>query len=342
MKKWMGVAALLLVLVVSTAACAQEMTFVDSLGREKTFEEPISRYAVTGTMAQITLFAIAPDEMVGVSSEWDEAARAYIPEKYFGLPVVGQIYGGKGSMNLEELLASDAQVVIDVGEAKKNCAEDLDALEEQTGIPFVHIDASAFTLDETYQMLGELLGKQEEAAALSAYCKEAVDQAKTIAETVEKKKFLYVVGEEGNHVIAKDSYHSEIIDLLTDNVAVVEEPSSRGTGNEVDGEQILLWNPEVVIFAKDSIYETAAEDPLWQSVEAIKNGQYFEAPFGPYNWMGFPPSAQRILGMKWMAKVLYPEAVEYDLYEEVAEYFDLFYHTELTKEQYDVLMQNAL
>ncbi len=342
MKKWLGMAALLLALIVSATACAQSMTFVDSLGREKTFEEPISRYAVTGTMAQITVFAIAPDELVGVSSEWNDEAREYIPEKYFGLPVVGQIYGGKGDMNLEELLASDAQVVIDVGEAKKNCAEDLDALEEQTGIPFVHIDASAFTMDETYRMLGELLGKQDEAAVLSAYCKEAADQVKAIAEGVEKKNFLYVVGEEGNHVIAKDSYHAEIIDLLTNNVAVVEEPSSRGTGNEVDGEQILQWNPEVVIFSKGSIYDTAAEDPVWQSVDAIKNGQYYEAPFGPYNWMGFPPAVQRILGMKWMAKVLYPEVAEYDLYEEIAEYFDLFYHTELTKEQYDVLMQKSL
>ena len=62
---------------------------------------------------------------------------------------------------------------------------------------------------------------------------------------------------------------------------------------------------------------------------------------GPYNWMGFPPSVQRLLGVMWMEKVLYPEAADYDLYEEVKTYFDLFYHCELTQELYHQLTANA-
>ena len=59
---------------------------------------------------------------------------------------------------------------------------------------------------------------------------------------------------------------------------------------------------------------------------------------GPYNWMGFPPSVQRLLGMTWMAKILYPTAADYDLYTEVSTYFQLFYHCELTQAQYDALV----
>ena len=33
------------------------------------------------------------------------------------------------------------------------------------------------------------------------------------------------------NVLAKDSYHSELVDLLTENVAVVDNPSSKGSGN---------------------------------------------------------------------------------------------------------------
>ena len=62
---------------------------------------------------------------------------------------------------------------------------------------------------------------------------------------------------------------------------------------------------------------------------------------GPYNWMGFPPSVQRYLGMLWMAKLLYPDAADYDLQAEVTEYFDLFYHCALTGEQYEALMANS-
>ena len=107
-------------------------------------------------------------------------------------------------------------------------------------------------------------------------------------------------------------------------------------------EQILNWNPDVILFAPGSIYATVAEDPNWQTITAIKNGTYYEVPMGPYNWMGFPPSVQRLLGMQWMAKVLYPEAADYDPYTEAANYFQLFYHCELTQAQYDALVANSL
>ena len=70
-------------------------------------------------------------------------------------------------------------------------------------------------------------------------------------------------------MIAAGSYHAEILDLLTNNLAVVDEPSSKGTGNEVSMEQILTWNPDVVIFAPESIYSIVKNDAAWQSITAI-------------------------------------------------------------------------
>ena len=107
-------------------------------------------------------------------------------------------------------------------------------------------------------------------------------------------------------------------------------------------EQILKWNPDVILFAPGSVYATVGEDPAWQGVNAIKNGTYYEVPIGPYNWMGFPPSVQRMLGMMWMAKLLYPEAADYDLYTEVNEYFRLFYHTTLSEDAYNALVANSI
>ena len=63
---------------------------------------------------------------------------------------------------------------------------------------------------------------------------------------------------------------------------------------------------------------------------------------GPYNCMGFPPSVQRYFGMMWMAQLLYPDTAQYDLYTEVAEYFKLFYHCDLTQNQYDALVVNSI
>ena len=63
---------------------------------------------------------------------------------------------------------------------------------------------------------------------------------------------------------------------------------------------------------------------------------------GPYNWMGFPPSVQRYLGMLWLAKTLYPEAADYDLQAEITRYFELFYHCTLTDAQYQALLQDSV
>lgn len=350
-KKWLAM-LLAVVMVLSLAACGAQSSpqtddttrvFTDSVGREVEVPAQIDKVALSGPMAQIVLFALCPDKLVGVSNAWSTEAEQYLDEKYFTMPEIGQLYGGKGELNPETLLQSGAQIVIDVGEPKGSIAEDLDALQEQTGIPFVHITATTETTGDAYRMLGDLLNMKDEAETLAAYCEKIYDRTVSIAGSVEKANVLYVTGDMGQNVIAAGSYHAEILDLLTNNLAVVDEPSSKGTGNEVSMEQILTWDPDVVIFAPESIYDTVADDAAWQSVTAIKNGAYYEVPFVPYNWMGFPPSVQRYLGMMWLSKVLYPDATaEYDLFSDVQEYYKLFYHCDLTQAQYDALVANSL
>ena len=153
MNKTKRLLALLLALVMSVSlfACGQKQTdqtdqgqdaqgettrvFTDSCGREVKVPTDIRKVAVSGPLAQMVVFAIAPDKMVGVAKAWDATAENYFDQKYLDLPLLGQLYGGKGELNLETLLAAEPDVVIDVGEPKSTMAENLDGLQEQTGIP---------------------------------------------------------------------------------------------------------------------------------------------------------------------------------------------------------------
>ncbi len=320
----------------------ETFVFTDSVGREVELPVNVTKVAVTGPLAQIAVFALCPDKLVGVAQKWDKTAEKYLAAEFYALPELGQLYGGKGELNLETLLASGAEVVIDVGEPKGSIVGDLDALSEQTGIPFVHITATIGTMGDVYRKLGELLHMPDEAEALAAYCGAAYAKIGALADSVEKVNLLYVTGENGLNVIAKGSCHAEIIDLLSNNLAVVDSPSSKGTGNEVDMEQLYLWDPDVILFAPGSVYASVGGDPVWGELQAIRNGTYYEVPFGPYNWMGFPPSVQRYLGMLWMAKLLYPNAADYDLKAEVQEYFRLFYHCTLSDADYEELVKNSI
>ena len=328
----------------TTATEPKTVTFTDSAGRQVEVPDKITKIAPSGTMAQIALFALAPDMLVGLSSEWDPAAEQYLDTKYYDLPVLGQFYG-KGDLNLEEIAKVDPQVIIDVGESKSSIVEDMDGITEQVGIPIVHIEAATETMGEAYRMLGKLLGREKEAEVLAEYCEDIYSRTQNIMKKVGddgKVKLIYCTGGDGLNVIAKGSFHAEILDLVSNNVAVVDDISSKGTGNPVDMEQIVLWDPDVIVFAPDSIYSSVAEDKAWQKLTAIKNGKYYEVPMGPYNWMGFPPSVNRYMGMIWITQLLYPDKAEYDAYEEAAKYYEMFYHSKLTEDQYKALVANSL
>lgn len=316
--------------------------FTDDLGRDVEIPAEISRIVPSGPLSQMLLFAIAPDMLVGLASNWNESAEGMIDETYYQLPYLGQLYDS-ADLNVEELALAAPQLVIDIGAERSSGVEDLNALQEQTGIPSVFLSASLETMPQTFRTLGKLLGREEKAEELAQFCERVYTRTLTIMEKVGENKVdaLYVLGEKGLNVLAYDSYHSELMDLLTNNLAVVENPVSKGTGNEVTMEQIALWDPEFVVFAPGSIYDAVGEMAAWQEIRAISDHRYVEVPDGPYIWMGNPPGVQRYLGLIWLTAVLYPEYCDYDVKAEVREYYKLFYGTELTEEQYNTLTVKA-
>ncbi len=311
-------------------------TFTDDCGRDVEIPAEISRIVPSGPLAQIILMAIAPDLFVGVASSFRDVDRGIVNEQLFDLPKFGSLYAG-ADLNVEELALAAPDIIIDIGDSKKTATEDMDKLQAQTQIPSVFLYATMETMPQTYRTLGKLLGREERGEELASFCENVYQRSVAVMEQVgdNKANTLYVLGNEGLNVIAAQSYHAELLDLLTNNLAVVENPVSKGTGNEVTMEQISLWNPDFVIFAPDSIYDTVKEIPAWNQVTAIINDDYVKVPQVPHSWMGMPPSVQRYLGLIWLTAELYPEYCDYDVKADILEYYRLFYGCDLSEEQYN-------
>lgn len=327
------------------AAEPETRTFTDSLGRQVELPANIERICPSGHTAQQVLLTMAPDKMVGLSQELTDDQLAIFGEKFAGYPVFGAVLGAKDDLNREAVAAADPQVIIDTGEARKDTLESLDALQEQLGIPVVFVEAKLEDYGAAYKVLGELLGMEDRGNELSAYCTQAYDKVESTMATIpesERVNMAYLLGENGLNAIAKTSFQGQVIDMVANNVVVVDDVSGKGSGNEISLEQIALWDPELVIFQKGSIYESVGDDPAWQGIAAIANDNYYEVPNNPWCWMKNPPTVNQLMGMQWLPRLLYPDAFDDSIQDVTRAYYHTMYGYDLTDAELSELLEGAL
>jgi len=329
----------------SSAAAGETRTFTDSAGRTVEIPANIEKVAASGSSSQQILLTIAPDMLVGLTEDLNEGELKYFGDQYSSLPVFGQIYGGKGNFNKEAIAAASPQLIIDIGEAKDSIVEDLDELQESIGIPCVHIEASLGSYDEAYTLLGELLGKEDRAAELAAYCKSAYEEVESTVAAIpesDRVKAAYLLGDAGLNAMAKTSFQAAIIDMCADNVVVLEKAGGSGLGSEVSFEQVALWDPQLIVFGPGSIYATAGDDETWQTLTAIQNHNYYEVPGQPFNWMSTPPSVNQVMGLQWFARLCYPDKFDTDIATVTKSYYKTFYGYDMTDEEAAEFLANSL
>lgn len=329
----------------SEAASSETREFTDDLGRTVELPAQIDRIAPSGSTANQVLLTMAPDKMVGLATDPSEAELKYYGDELADLPVFGSAFGGKGDINREALAAADPQVIIDTGEAKDGLTEDMDTLQEQLGIPVVFVECAIDDYGAAYETLGELLGMEDRGNELAEYCRNAYSEVEEVMASIpeeERANVLYILGEDGTNVLGKGTFQAQVVDMCADNLAVMDNPSNQGQGSETSLEQIALWNPDTIIFAYGSIYDTVADDPAWDGIAAIDNGSYYEAPGTPYNWLNYPPTVNQVMGMQWLPRLLYSDKFDDSIADVTKSYYQTFYGYELSDEECNELIANAV
>lgn len=339
MKKTILLSCVVLLLLVGCTPAAQEqggggtVLFTDSLGREVAVPTHITRVAPSGKVATMIMATVAPEYMVCMSEKPDAVSGKYLSENLCSLPATGQLYGGKSTLDPEQILACAPELIIDLGEAKSGMAEELDALQETLGIPVVFIAAGVSEMEQMYRTLGALLeGKAERGEELAALAAETVFFAETLREKVgdERVRVMFTTGADGLGTNAKGSSQAQVIELVgAENAVVVEDVVSKGGGNVINLEQLYLFDPDVILFSPESYCALAPDDPAWQPLTAVKRGALYEIPAEPYNWMANPPSVNMLPGVWWLGELLYPQYCDFDMTEKTQEIFKTLWNYEL-------------
>jgi len=313
-------------------------TVTDGAGRSVTVPAKVERVYAAGPPASMLVFAIAPDKLVGWTRAFRPNEAAFVAPKYGALPELGRLTGRGSTANVEVLLRARVELVVDAGSTAETYVSLADRVQQQTGIPYALLDGRIDAVPGSLRILGRLLGDEKRGEFLASYYEAALRDIKARVASVpqaERPRVYYGRGPAGLQTGLAGSINVEVLDYLgARNVAA----DSKGGLAQVSLEQVLAWNPEVILTSDPNFYASAGRDARWQGVAAVKAKRVHLSPHLPFGWFDFPPGANRLLGMYWAGKLLYPKAFPDDLRPRVVEFHRHFYHQPPTPAQLEALL----
>jgi iron complex transport system substrate-binding protein len=300
-------------------------TVTDGAGRAVPVPERVERVFPAGPPAAIFLYTLAPELLIGWPRANRPEEREFLLPDVGGRPEVGRITGRGNTANLEVVLALKPDLILDVGSVTPTYVSLADRVQQQTGIPYALLDGRFDGIPLAYRTLGALIGRREQGEALA---NSAEGTIKTITQRVDtialerRPRVYYARGPRGLETGLGGSINVETIELVARNVA----GGTRGGLANVSIEQVLLWNPDIIVTIDQDFAATVLSDPAWAPVAAVRARRVHLSPKLPFGWVDFPPSVNRLIGLWWLGKILYPDLFPEDLRALTREFYTRFYH----------------
>ena len=325
------------------AETSKEREITDMAGRTMTVPAEIKSVFSAGPAAAIYLYTLVPDRLLGWNYELNEVEKSVILEQYHNIPN----FGMGDAVNYEAVIAAGPTIALNVGTINEKMVSDCDALAKSLGIPVVAVDGDLMAAPEAYRFMGELFGEEEAAEKLAAYAEKTFQDIENMnIPDEEKVRIYYGNGEDSLETAPVGSPHAQIIEMVN-GINVAELEMGEGGRIQISAEQLLAWDPDVIIVNGEpkaditgaSAAESILGNPDYASLKAVKNEAVYGTPNAPFSWIDRPNGPNRIVGIRWLSGLIYPEYLNFNVDEEVKEFFQLFYHVDLTEEELNRIYQ---
>lgn len=306
---------------------------VDAAGRKVAVPASVGRVFPAGPPAAILLYTLAPDLLLGWTNARSEAERAFLLPDVGARPAVGRVTGRGNTANLESVLTLKPDLILDVGATSDTYVSLADRVQAQTGIPYALLDGTLSRTAETYRQLGRLLRREREGDALAAYAEAILARIAARIVTVpaaRRPRVYFARGPRGLETGRGTSINVESLDLMG---AVNVAGESRGGLTNVSVEQVLAWNPDAIVAVDPAFAGSVGSDPAWSALRAVRDGKVHLAPALPFGWIDSPPSVNRLVGLPWLGKILYPDLFPEDLAGEIGDLYARLYHVRPSEAQ---------
>ena len=311
------------------------------VGRSVTIPASVNNVVATSPPMTTVLYMIAPDKLKAVNFQWTEDELKYVPSQYANYPVVGGWYGSQDG-SYEEFIATEPNIIIEsIDEGGDGDLATVNERQQKFGtIPVVAVNdtTNVEKVDSSITFMGEIIGAQDKAKQLTDFNDKYLDIVHDRASKLsdgDKKTVYYAQGDDGLQTNPSHSTHGQLIDLVGGkNVADAANQGNTTSGIQVSIEQVISWNPDVIITGDPEFYAKVYSDSNWASINAVKNKEVYLSPQSPFKWFDRPVGANMIIGVPWTAKVIYPDDYkDIDMVSATKEFYSNFYHFDLSDDE---------
>ena len=318
-------------LFLTASAHGREIT--DMSGRQVVIPDSISKVFAVSPPGTYLLYAIKPTVICGLNFPlWENEKKLTLPS-YRELPVIGGLVGQSRNLNREVLLKIKPDFLLYWAWRDDAANKKFAKAVAELNFPLVSVRLdSIYDYPQALRFLAEILNEQERGRLLSDYALATLKEAEALTgqiPEINRVKVYYAEGPDGLSTERARSLHAELIPLAGGiNVHLGDEVDHFGM-EKVSMEQILIYDPEVILIKEKIFFDTIRADPRWRNIRAVRDNRLFLIPDTPFNWFDRPPSFMRLLGVKWLMHIFYPDIYKADMLLKTKEFYKLFLGVDL-------------
>ena len=328
-----AVVALLLLIAVSVFALAANsgVRVVDQTGRTVSIPQPVTRIVSAYGISTYYVYALGAGDRIVNAWYVQIKGLSKAPDALWKMEPKLDEKLSFGTPNLEDIVSRTPDLVLTNPTKHGDLADRLLDL----GIPAIqYVAETPKAMKEAMLLTGEVLGletasrAQDFATYYDRMMTRIADATKAIAD-IDRLR-IYFCGSSPLRAASGDMYQNLMVDAAG---GASVSAGLRGYWNDVNIEQVLVWNPDVIIITSYGglTPQEILEDPDWQTIRAVKNGRVYKMPALAAAWD--TPVPDSLLGIMWLAHALYPNEISIDLASECRTFYRDFYGYTLSDEE---------
>lgn len=317
----------------------------DMEGHKIRVADPLKRVALLGgPTGQVAFIMGAQDRLCAVTNSLRTSSLIRIM-----YPRITTLPGPRtvcGNINIEALIQSDPELVI---------AGDIDGgiVEKKTRIPVAYLEDSMgqgiSELKKEIHFYGYVFQTPERAEQYITYLENTIQFILSRTRDIpEKDRKVVFNGFSPNHMVTLggDTFMQERIETAgcinaARGITTTGKREGLHSGlDEVSMEQILEWNPDVIVIDMGTPREIY-DDPRWAEITAVKNRHVYLQPYGVFIW-NRPTAESAVLNPLWLACIAYPERFkDIDIVSEIRRFYREIFEFDLTEDQARALLEGV-